>query len=72
MPTDASRVVHRNPVRNLDRFAMYAAILQAGEPVPPILVDPLGDNFYISDGNHRTFAARQVGVEWLAGLVVTD
>jgi len=70
--TEASRVVHGNGIRNYDRYEMYRSMLGAGEPVPPILVEPNGDQWRIPDGNHRTHAARSLGVPALLGLVLTS
>lgn len=68
VPTSEAVVVHANGVRNYDRYDLYRAILGAGEPAPPIYVEPLGASFYIKDGNHRTYAARAVGVTHLVGI----
>jgi hypothetical protein len=69
VPTNETQVVHANGIRNHDRYDLYRAMLSAGEPVPPIYVERLGARFYIRDGNHRTFAARAVGVPCLIGLL---
>lgn len=70
VPTDVDRVVHANGVRNHDRYELYRTMLSAGEPVPPIFVERLGDRYFVRDGNHRTHAARAAGISQLVGLLV--
>jgi hypothetical protein len=70
VPTDEARVIHANGIRNHARYELYVAMLEAGEPVPPIFVERRGGLFHIRDGNHRTYAARRVGVRELVALTV--
>ena len=66
--TDETRVVHANGIRNHDRFELYRSMLAAGEPVPPIYVEPSAQGLLIRDGNHRTYAARAEGIPFLVGV----
>lgn len=70
VPTAEAAVVPKNGIVNYDRYFLYKAMLEAGEPVPPIVVERYGDLFYIPDGNHRTYAARAAGVKTLRGLAI--
>lgn len=68
VPTALHAVEHANGVRSAARHALYKRMLASGEPVPPIAVERRGARWFIWDGNHRTFAARDVGVPFLVGL----
>lgn len=68
VPTALRQVEHANGVRSQARYGLYTRMLAAGEPVPPILVERRGGRWFIWDGNHRTHAAREVGVPFLVGL----
>ncbi len=68
VPTALAEVEHANGVRSASRYALYRRMLASGEPVPPVLVERRGPRWFIWDGNHRTHAARDVGVPLLVGI----
>ena len=64
-------LVMTNPVANRARHGMYSRILAAGEAVPPLVVEELaGGKLRVVDGNHRTQAARDVGVSRLVAFLL--
>ena len=62
-------LVKTNLAVNRERYDLYKRMLSAGDDVPPIVVEPMGDAFRILDGNHRTQAAMDVNVFFLPALL---
>ena len=67
------RVENVNAVKVPERFAMYRAMLRAGETLPPVVVSvttgPDGAPRYkVLDGNHRWYAAQAEGVPFVRGV----
>jgi hypothetical protein len=67
------RVENVNDVKVPERFAMYRAMLRAGETLPPVVVSvtagPDGAPRYkVLDGNHRWYAAQAEGAPFVRGV----
>ena len=55
---DARKLELANAVVNRERYRMYRKMLQAGDAVPPLIVENVGGaKLRVIDGNHRTQAA---------------
>jgi ParB-like chromosome segregation protein Spo0J len=47
------RVPKRNHIPSDDHILTLARAIQRGDEMPPILVFPVGRDFYVMDGHHR-------------------
>lgn len=60
-----------NPVYNQHRYDLYRRIYRAGDQPPRILLRPTGNGRYIAvDGNHRTIAARALGIKKMRAYIL--
>ncbi|WLA65568.1 ParB/RepB/Spo0J family partition protein [Bradyrhizobium diazoefficiens] len=50
------RVLGRNRIPSDDHILDLAQAIQRGEQMPPILVFPVGQDYYVMDGHHRLAA----------------
>ncbi|MCP3395751.1 ParB N-terminal domain-containing protein [Bradyrhizobium sp. CCGB20] len=50
------RVQGRNQIPSDDHILQLAQVIQRGEQMPPILVFPVGQDYYVMDGHHRLAA----------------
>jgi hypothetical protein len=53
-----------------DRWLSIATAVIRGDPLPPISLVQIGDNYYVQDGNHRVSVFRAVGQDFVDAEVV--
>jgi len=53
-----------------DRLKRIVALIERGEPLPPIQAYKVGQYYYVVDGNHRVAAAKMTGQEFIDAHVI--
>ena len=54
---DPRKTCPTNPIKDYERLDLYRRMLRAGDTVPPLVVEYIGEYLFVQDGNHRRQAA---------------